>query len=258
MVVLLYVSHILCRPCVDAVKINHLFDPAYLSSYLRQCLHASLQLLLDFGQFGALGKFLVGQLQLLLDGRDLLVLQLQRNTTVRIMDSQHITTTHLHLRLFVPQLLLQLLVQVVQRRRLALRMQIPLLQRRDALLLVLLLRDILAQIALQLQTVVLRLAVVLLVLRQAVLQLVDAAVQVGDAPLPLRQLAGLLLDDCLQLVLFGRKVDGRIAGAARVPVQALLHGADLLKVEEEPFVTGERRHGGAAIAMRLAHRSLAL
>lgn len=55
---------------------DHLFDPAYLISYLRQRLHASLQLLLDFRQFRALGKLLIGELQLLLNGGYFLVLQL--------------------------------------------------------------------------------------------------------------------------------------------------------------------------------------
>ena len=86
------------------------------SPYLRQRGPPPSQLLLDIGQFGVLGQLLLGQLQLLLDGQDLLVLQLQ-------------------LGLLVLELLLQLLAIVAQGGGLALGVQVALLQGGDPLLL---------------------------------------------------------------------------------------------------------------------------
>uniref|UniRef100_A0A2M4DE55 Putative secreted protein n=1 Tax=Anopheles darlingi TaxID=43151 RepID=A0A2M4DE55_ANODA len=95
----------------------------------------------------------------------------------------------------------------MQRGRLTLRVEVALLERRNAFLLVLLLGHVFAQIALQFNARLLRFGVLLLQLAHVFLHLVDFGVQIRHSALPLRQLGRLFLNDRLQLVGFGAVVD---------------------------------------------------
>lgn len=65
---------------ISALCKNSSFDPAYLTSYLRQRFHACLELFLDFRQLRALRQLLVGQLEFFLNGGDLFFVQLKTHT----------------------------------------------------------------------------------------------------------------------------------------------------------------------------------
>lgn len=101
------------------------------------------------------------------------------------------TTTYLELSLFVPQFLFELFVQIVQRRWLTLRMQVPFFQRGYPFFLVLLLGHILPQVSLQLNAMILRLAELFVMLGKVLLQLTDLVVKIRDTTLPLWQFGRL-------------------------------------------------------------------
>lgn len=89
------------------------------------------------------------------------------------------------------QLLLQLLIEIVQRSGFPLGIEVSLLQRGDSLLLVSLLRHIFPQVSLQLAALVLTLEELSLGLVQVILQFSDLRGKLCHASLPWAQLARL-------------------------------------------------------------------